>query len=793
MKVKEIVLILLICIGFISPIVDVSANAEIWYKQPTINYSSKPLRNWWVRGYRGVPRLEEWREVTQRLDSILVNQPDSMLSKQYVTRYPNPYNNTLFVVIENDEQSVKNQILSELNVKSEVTIIFRQSKASLEDLECWENEILKLLDLFLEDGIIVTKLSITVNSTIGIGLNSLTRTNIDYTLSQLSTKVPPGILEFYEDPLAAPELSQVDIHRPLIGGLNVGRSSTGGTGWGSIGFYVTWNDGNNHGFLTNGHVAVESSSDFYQPNTTIAGNKIGETVEINWQAWTDSDSALVELDEGIFGGPEIWSTSTPDQVKGRVNYGAIELEDEVTKVGARTGVTSGIVTFKGLVYQTGLGYLYNQVEADYDSNKGDSGGAVYTVRSGEVYACGVHWGSNNVTGRRFFSALDKIEEDLGFNVGELSFIDDSCVPSWEDDFTDLSRNQAIWSEIEIEDGSVSEVAGQLWTGISSGTDQSQAGYITRWKYPINKHSVEIDVTEFDNLDEMILFIGEENTSTSDPYLQSEWYRCLKSKYTAGDFDWYIQKKMNGDITTIQQDSTSGPFSMKIGVDDGYILIYEDNSLRYVEEYDWEDEITCAFYTSTLSSRNSGYDKMDNFEYNSFSLSTDWYDNFNDGTYTDGWDLLTGSASASGGKLRLSSNGNVLTETAPSVNRYVKADIKTVQNGTNHWEVGWLQAKYEDWDNQVYALVWPDGTVELGIRYNGNQSGWASSSGTVSNPIGSYHEWAFMISGDYAILKIDGEIIFNQYHDNFGDIQGKIGLRAGSPSIADYDNIVIIDE
>lgn len=93
---------------------------------------------------------------------------------------------------------------------------------------------------------------------------------------------------------------------------------------------------------------------------------------------------------------------------------------------------------------------------------------------------------------------------------------------------------------------------------------------------------------------------------------------------------------------------------------------------------------------------------------------------------------------------------------------------------------------------MYTLIWPDGTVELGIRYEGNQNGWATSVGTIDNPMGTYHCWEFIVSGNYAIVKIDGEIVLNEYHEHFDDIQGYVGLRAASPSIVEFDNIVIID-
>ena len=183
--------------------------------------------------------------------------------------------------------------------------------------------------------------------------------------------------------------------------------------------------------------------------------------------------------------------------------------------------------------------------------------------------------------------------------------------------------------------------------------------------------------------------------------------------------------------------------------------------------------------------------MDDFEYLDYDLTSDWYEPF-DGAYTNNWTKISGTASVSGGKLNLTGSGNVVTKNTIGTNRYVKAEMNTLQNASNHWQVGWIQAKYEDWDNQIYGLLWPDGTVELAIRYNGNQNGWATSSGEISNPVGTAHTWEFTVSGDYVVLKIDGDIIFNEYHDNFGDIQGKVGLRADSTSVAEFDNIVIID-
>jgi Trypsin len=784
------VLIMLLSFSLVYPNASSEPNLEIL--DPKIK-SFPPSSDCWLKGYSSGTPKEDWNKPASLLREAVRANIDEQLTKDFVNIFVNPYNNTIFVTLTNDSPFLRQKVLRIMDPVDDVNVIFRYSPASQQSLRRWFSVLNSNWDKIRLSGVELIQAEISVNGTINIGIKNLSIRDIETAISILDNNVPKGILVLYESDYPELDSSISDPHRPLVGGIKVQSNITGS---GSLGYLVSWNQGSKYGILTAAHVVNTSNADMYQPVKTNAKYEIGNTAYfLNGSL---CDAALVELDEGIWGDHTIWRSDNPIKVISKIDSDDFWMGQPVSKTGLTTETTSGSITGLNItVEHPNFGTLLGQTTSNYYSQPGDSGSPVYQMYgSSYCYALGIHWGrlDSDEVNRTYITSITNIETDLGFDL-DLTV---DGYPYFSDNFNDNEQREPIWKTHEIYGGDVDEASNKLKLSIPSdngiaGTQQMVCGYWTQWKYPLNDASIEIDVTDFTDIDEMILFISDENIGY-DPYYLTEWYRCLKTKYSTGDYDWYIQRKIDGDVTTINQNSIGGTFNMKIGVDKNYIVFYENDNLRYVEEYCLQDDMRFHIYTSTLEGRNYGTDYMDNFVYEPFSISSDyWNDNFNDETYNDGWDLQTGSASASGEKLRLSNNGNVVTEITPSTNRYVKADIKTVQNGTNHWEVGWLQAKYEDWDNQVYALVWPDGTVELGIRYNGNQNGWASSSGTVSNPIGSYHEWEFMISGDYAILKIDGEIIFNQYHDNFGDIQGKVGLRAGSPSIADYDNIVIIDE
>jgi len=366
--------------------------------------------------------------------------------------------------------------------------------------------------------------------------------------------------------------------------------------------------------------------------------------------------------------------------------------------------------------------------------------------------------------------------------------------TWSDDFNDNSMNTSYWYKLQYNGGTADETSNKLRLTIPSGTGQACAGYVTKNADTIDGRLIEIDVPEFDSLDEMIIMIATSQTTNTDPYSLSNWYRCLKTKYTAGDYDWYVQRKVSGIATTLEQwDTSGGTGELKISVDDGWIKFYEGDSLRYAEPYALgTTSIYVYIYTSTLRSRNSGTDYMDNFAYISYDSSYS-KDDFTDTDYSNRWNWVSGSATVESGKFKMYNNGEQKTQAAYNDYRCVAAKVTTTQHGAEHWQVAWLVAKYIDWDNQIYGLLWPDGTVELAVRYGGDQHEWATASGSVSNPM-SEHNWEIVLTGNHAVMLIDGAPKISATDNYFGSIHSeKLAVYGNSDDcVAKFDDIEVID-
>ena len=367
-------------------------------------------------------------------------------------------------------------------------------------------------------------------------------------------------------------------------------------------------------------------------------------------------------------------------------------------------------------------------------------------------------------------------------------------PSWNDDFNDNAMSPVYWTKLQVNGGAVDETSNKLRLTIPSGTGQACAGYVTKYADTIDNRFIEVDVPEFDSLDEMIIMVATSQITGSDPYSLSNWYRCLKTRYTAGDYDWYVQKKVSGTASTLEQWGTSGGTGkLKIAVDDGWIRFYEGDNLRYAEPYTLATtSVYIYIYTSTLRSRNSGVDYMDDFAYTSYD-SRYSKDDFTDTSYGNRWDWVSGSATVESGKFKMYDNGEQKTEATYNDFRCVAAKVTTEQYGSEHWHVAWLVAKYINWDNQVYGLIWPDGTVELAVRYGGDQHGWATASGSVSNPM-SEHNWEIVLSGSHAVMLVDGVPKQSATDSYFSYIHGERVAVFGNNDncVAKYDDVEVID-
>jgi len=360
-------------------------------------------------------------------------------------------------------------------------------------------------------------------------------------------------------------------------------------------------------------------------------------------------------------------------------------------------------------------------------------------------------------------------------------------PGWNDNFNDNSMDTAKWEELEVNGATASETTGQLAATVPSGDETwAQAGYVTKYSYNIKDCNITINVSDFDDLDEMILQICTTNTTNSDPIYENNWYRILKASY---DPKVCVQSKIDGgDVNTkAVMDRAGATGTLSIDICDGAIAFCENGNIRYSEPYALSS-YDCYIYAfaSALKSRSSGTDKFDDF---TLAPTTSFYDNFDDADNYVGWANTSGSWEVTDGKLRaVVYDSHIYVNKTFSINRHVTTDIQTTTHSGDPWNVPWLFAKEQDGDNVVYALIHTNGNVELARIYQGDKDNWFNS--TSLDPC-ELHVLTVSIIGTNAKVWVDGTLYLNVDDEYFDNLAGYVGLYTPS-SRGRFDNVVIMD-
>ena len=204
----------------------------------------------------------------------------------------------------------------------------------------------------------------------------------------------------------------------------------------------------------------------------------------------------------------------------------------------------------------------------------------------------------------------------------LSFSD------WTDNFNDNTKDPR-WDELE-DDATVNEVNQRLEVTALANTTQGISGYVSHDKGPMNGRHVEIDVVNFDRLEEMWLHLGLTKVTSEDPHYEDDWYHCGRVNYRGnGTTTFYVQRRVGGAAhSTLFTCPTTETGILGIMVRDGNIYFFDAGTLVYSEAYALGSyECYIYIYQSTLRSRNFGTDVFDNFRFLSDALifgdSIDW--------------------------------------------------------------------------------------------------------------------------------------------------------------------------
>jgi hypothetical protein len=360
-------------------------------------------------------------------------------------------------------------------------------------------------------------------------------------------------------------------------------------------------------------------------------------------------------------------------------------------------------------------------------------------------------------------------------------------PGWNDNFNDNSMDTSKWEKLEANGATANETTGQLAVTVPGGSGQAQAGYVTKYAYNVKDCKATITVSEFNDLDEMILQICTTKTKSSDPFDENNWYRILKARY---DSNVYVQNRINGGLSTkLVTGWVSATGELTIDICDGSIAFYENEVLRYSEPYALPS-YNCYIYafTSTLRSRANGTDKFNNF---ALAATPSFWDYFDDAGNYYGWTNLSGTWTVQNGKLQTSQTGSMIkTYKQFTINRHVRVTLKTNNNGSDHWNTAWLIAKRTaDWNNAVFGLIDTNGDIELSVIRNGEKDMYGNASGL--SPLQT-HAIDISIIGTRARMWVDGTLYIDVTNSKFVEFGGSVALYTDY-STGEFDNVVVIED
>jgi hypothetical protein len=190
-----------------------------------------------------------------------------------------------------------------------------------------------------------------------------------------------------------------------------------------------------------------------------------------------------------------------------------------------------------------------------------------------------------------------------------------------DQYEDTILASSRWYELEANGGVASEYGNALRVSRSpGGSGWGQAGYVTKTTYNMDGAETKVEVSDFNELEEMSLQICLSQTTNSDPFNQNDWYRITKHR-PSGNI--YIQKKISGTLTTLRTTpfgSSTGYLKIDVESNTNTIKFLDGDSVVYSETYGLSSK-NCYIYTFCSSyATYTGTDVFDNFEYFLFNPS-----------------------------------------------------------------------------------------------------------------------------------------------------------------------------
>jgi hypothetical protein len=330
--------------------------------------------------------------------------------------FVNPYNETIFVRVTDVSEETKQEILNVMKPPSRVTVVFLEAKYPYYKLEEWVENIAKQIPKMEESGIPWTSICIE-NGTILITLEAVKPEYVKAIVNLLKGKVPLDVITIAKYP--RPKLlALTDRIRPLEAGIQVKSYLPPYITTSTLNFLVIDKATGKEGAIIAGH-AGGLYEPVYQP--TIDGENYIGSVSKNPPGPRYGDSAWVPLASGVDGVSQIYDPYIDIKVWSQEDYEFQYAGDrvEVESLGVGSGYRYGEILRKiSTIGHPIYGTLYNQLEADFTSVPGDSGGPVYVhyYQFGIHYASayGIVWGGTDTT--TIYSPPDGIEKDFGTDL-----------------------------------------------------------------------------------------------------------------------------------------------------------------------------------------------------------------------------------------------------------------------------------------------------------------------------------------------------------------------------------------
>jgi hypothetical protein len=178
-----------------------------------------------------------------------------------------------------------------------------------------------------------------------------------------------------------------------------------------------------------------------------------------------------------------------------------------------------------------------------------------------------------------------------------------------DHFDDNVTDSVLWKLLEKNNGVVSEKNGRVECSVVSSS--GVAGYITKSSYDLSDCDIQVDVSNL-HLAELHLAIAVEGVDDHF-WWNSNFY--VITKQNAHGTCGVTRRVEGGDAISLYSEAWTGPTgALRIRICDGAISFYEEDTLRYSEQFALNSTHCYIYLEGRTWSPYAGMDYFDNFRF-----------------------------------------------------------------------------------------------------------------------------------------------------------------------------------